>query len=126
MTTTERGCRWDAACVKRGGKTHSCHRAVRAACVAAPSILSAAMVMMDHMDLFDGEPYLPLLPRRLVRVAALGLLIALAFIPPVRQWWIDQAVKHATHEIQPLINDLLRQSQPSPSDRGPSNPAQWR
>lgn len=86
--------------------------------------MSAAIVMIGHMDLFDGEPYLSLLPRRIVKVAAFALLIALALIPPVRQWWVDQAVKHATHEIQPLINDLLRQTEPSPPDRAPSNPAQ--
>jgi hypothetical protein len=74
--------------------------------------------MIENVDIFDGEAYLPLVPRRLKKVAALAALIALAFIPPVRQWWIDQAMQHATHEIQPLINDLLRQSPPLPSHSG--------
>jgi hypothetical protein len=78
------------------------------------------------MDLFDGEPYVPLLPRRLVKFGALALLIALALIPSVRDWWIDQAVKHATHEIQPLINDMLPQPELSPSAPGPSTPQRMR
>jgi hypothetical protein len=101
----------------RGGVTHldSQHSAAR-------SILSAAIAMIDHMDLFDGEPYVSLLPRRLVKFGALTLLIALALIPSVRDWWMNQAVKHATHEIQPLINDVLRQARPSLSDPGQSTP----
>lgn len=78
--------------------------------------------MIDHMDLFDGEPYLSLVPRRLVKSGAFALLIALALIPSVRGWWIDQAVKHATHEIQPLINGMLRQAQSSPSAPKPPTP----
>lgn len=78
-------------------------------------IVSAATAIIDHMDLFDGEPYVSLLPRRLVKFGGFALLIALAVIPSVRDWWIDQAVKHATHEIQPLFNAMLHPAQPSPS-----------
>lgn len=75
------------------------------------------------LDLFDGDPYAPLLPRRLVWISAIALLIGLAVSPSVRRWWIDQAVKHATHEVQPLIKDLLRPSMPERAHEGPAIPA---
>src|SRR6266540_725311 len=77
--------------------------------------------MMVSMDLLDGEPCLKLLPRRVVKAAGLATLRGVALVPPVRQWWIDQAVQHVTHEVQPLITDLLGQVETA-SGRGDSTP----
>lgn len=45
------------------------------------------------MDLFDGEPYLGLLPRWVGKVVAWGIVLGIAFVPIVREWVIDQATR---------------------------------
>ena len=45
------------------------------------------------MDLFDGEPYLGLLPRWVGKVVAWGIVLGSAFVPIVREWVIDQATR---------------------------------
>ena len=58
------------------------------------------------MDVFDGEPYVALMPRWLVRWIGWALLISIAGIPAARAWIIDQAQQHVLHEIQPLLDGL--------------------
>jgi hypothetical protein len=72
------------------------------------------------MDVFDGEPYLGLIPRGLVRALGWAAVLALAFVPQVRQWWIDQAEQHVLHEMQPLINELVKPATAAPEGPTPS------
>ncbi len=72
------------------------------------------------MDVFDTEPYSGLVPRRWLRVAACAELLAITFATPAREWWFDQAERHLHHEMQPLIDRLIQQTEPSaPSSSHP-------
>jgi hypothetical protein len=65
------------------------------------------------MDVFDGEPYANLMPRRLMRFMEWALLISLAFNPAARDWIMGQAEQHVIHEMQPLLDNLVDLPEPS-------------
>jgi hypothetical protein len=74
------------------------------------------------MDLFDGEPYLGLMPRRLARKLGIVALVTIAVYSPARLWLINQAEHHVAHEIQPMIDRLTAQTSPaSPVDPRPGS-----
>lgn len=73
--------------------------------------------MIRSMDLFDGEPYLGLAPRRWLRPFGYAALIVLAMYSPARLWLIDQAERHVHHEVQPMIDRLVEQSRPAENSR---------
>ena len=75
------------------------------------------------MDMFDGEPYLALVPRRWVRPFALAAFLAIALLPSVREWWFDQAERHVLHEMQPLLDDLRYQSEPTTQNDPETSPS---
>jgi hypothetical protein len=76
------------------------------------------------MDLFDGEPYADLMPRRPRRLIGWTLFLAIAFIPAARNWVVDQAQQHVVHEIRPLLGHLDEgptSSTPARRDHGRSS-----
>ena len=64
------------------------------------------------MDAFEGEPFLDLVPRRLVKSLSIAAIATLALFAPARVWFVDQAQRHVLHEIQPMIDHLIMQAQP--------------
>ncbi len=64
------------------------------------------------MDVFDGEPYLGLLPRWVTRTAAWAVIVSIAFVPAARDWILGQATRHVMHQIQPVLEDLVPIGQP--------------
>lgn len=59
------------------------------------------------MDLLDFEPIAALAPKRLLEVASFGFIVVLAVSSDARDFLVDQAIRHAQHEIQPLIDQIL-------------------
>ncbi|MFO6453396.1 MULTISPECIES: hypothetical protein [unclassified Aeromicrobium] len=55
------------------------------------------------MDAFDLTGYSGLLPRRFARVIFSCLVIGLAIFPPVREWYVDQAVRHGKHVADEIV-----------------------
>lgn len=76
------------------------------------------------MDVFDSEPYLGLVPKRVLQPLALVALIAIAYCSPARAWFIEQATIHARHEIQPIVDDMLRPHTPVPPSAPASTPGE--
>lgn len=58
------------------------------------------------MDIFDVSDSDILLPRRSRRVVGLALVIGIAFVPAVHQWFLDQVMVHAQH-VAAEIADIL-------------------
>ena len=81
--------------------------------------MSVVRCMIRTVDVFDGEPYFGLLPRRWVRPFGYAVLIAVAVYSPARLSLIDQAERHVVHEVQPMLDRLVEQSSAVPP-RDPS------
>jgi hypothetical protein len=60
-------------------------------------------------DIFDFEWVTDLAPRKVVSALSFAALVTLALVPATRVWFIDQAVHHAQHELQPLIDQIVTQ-----------------
>lgn len=73
--------------------------------------------------MFDSEPYLGLIPKRVLQLLALAALIALAYCSPARVWFVHEARVHAAHEIQPIVNKMLKQDRPHSRAMLRANPA---
>lgn len=59
------------------------------------------------MDIIDANDYDFLLPRRLRRSIALALLVGIAFVPPVKRWYLDQIERHAQHITQEFVSIVI-------------------
>lgn len=70
------------------------------------------------MNLFDVLDNLELLPKRLAGAIALTLAIGLAYVPPVRQFYLDQARERGEEIAQVLLNAWPHQ----PTVPGPRQP----
>ena len=57
-------------------------------------------------DIFDGGKYDFLLPRRTRKAIALGLIVGVAFVPPVKRWYLDQIEHHAQHTTREFMSQL--------------------
>jgi hypothetical protein len=55
------------------------------------------------VDFIDSTDYDFLLPRRVRQVLAVGLIVGIAWVPPVQRWWIDQINTHAEHVTRELV-----------------------
>lgn len=55
------------------------------------------------VDIIDTSDYDFLLPRRLRKAVAVGLLVGVAFVPPAQRWWIDQVNHHAEHVTREFV-----------------------
>ena len=69
--------------------------------------MSAVDGTVQPVDLIDASEYDFLLPKRLRRGIAIGLLVGLATVPSVREWFVGQVVLHAQHTAQEIIDDLV-------------------
>jgi hypothetical protein len=58
------------------------------------------------MDAFDLTDYTDLVPRRVLKVAALAFLVALAAFPPARGWYVHQAMVHGKHVADDIVQRL--------------------
>lgn len=58
------------------------------------------------VDFLDATDYDFLLPRRFKRFLAVGLMVGIAFVPPVQRWWLDQIDAHAEHIAHELVARL--------------------
>jgi hypothetical protein len=58
------------------------------------------------VDIFDGSDYSFLLSRRVKKSMAVGLLLGVAFVPPVQRWYISQIQQHAQHITRNLMSQL--------------------
>jgi hypothetical protein len=68
------------------------------------------------MDIFDASDYDFLLPRPLNKFIALSLIVGIAFVPPVKRWYIDQIERHAQHISQEFVSIVI----PDDISQGPS------
>lgn len=71
------------------------------------------------MDIFDASDYDFLLSKRARNAICLALVIGLAFVPPVKSWFVGQIEHHAEH----VTREFMRQLAPVtfvPSPREPS------
>lgn len=67
--------------------------------------------MLDlFMDVYDSEPFLGLFPKKWLRVVAYGAFVTLMFFSSARVWLVNQAEQHVLHEVQPIIDELVRNS----------------
>ncbi len=73
------------------------------------------------MDVFDSEPYLGLFPKWLTETCLLACMFCLAFVPPARDWIVDQAQRHVLHEIQPFMDDFVPERTPGPIVKVPKD-----
>lgn len=70
------------------------------------------------MNIFDAEPYLELLPRRVLRaLTGVVLLIAVIWPTPFQRWYESQAREYAHHLVKQLLPVM---APPSPT---PTRPA---
>jgi len=60
-------------------------------------------------DIFDFEWVTEFAPRKVVRALSFAGLVTLALVPATRVWLVDQAVHHAQHELQPVIDQIVTQ-----------------
>lgn len=58
------------------------------------------------MDIFEASDYDFLVSRRIRRVAASALIIGIAFLPPVRYWYLGQVEDHTSHLTRELMSSL--------------------
>jgi hypothetical protein len=70
------------------------------------------------MDILDSEPYLQFAPKRVMQVVGFAVLAVSA---SARAWVIDHADRHVRHEIQPMIDQIIKSTmtpaKPSPDGR---------
>ena len=71
------------------------------------------------MDIIDSGDYDFLLPRRLRQLVAVALTIGIAFVPPVKRWYLDQIERHAQHITEELVSIVT----PNDAKPGKSEPA---
>lgn len=65
------------------------------------------------VDIFDGSDYSFLLSRRVRKAVAVGVLLGVAFVPPVQRWYISQIQQHAQHITRTFISQLAPDTPPS-------------
>jgi hypothetical protein len=70
------------------------------------------------MDIFDASDFDFLVPRRVRKTIAVGLLMGLAFVPPVQHWYVDQIQRHAEHLTRSIVKQLTPTLSPSPAHEG--------
>lgn len=58
------------------------------------------------MDFFDASDYDFLLSKRTRKRIALALIVGIAFVPPVKSWYIGQIERHAQHITQEVQDQL--------------------
>jgi hypothetical protein len=51
------------------------------------------------------------------KVVAWTLILSIAFVPAARGWVVDQATRHAMHNIEPMIGNLMSLSAPPSAPR---------
>lgn len=70
------------------------------------------------MDIFDASDYDFLLPRRARKAIGLALIIGVALVPPVRNWYVGQIEHHAEHITREIVSKLAAvSSEPSQQDQ---------
>lgn len=75
---------------------------------------------MAARDAFDFDWVRDFAPKKIVETVTLVAVVVLAVVPSARVWFIDQATRHAQHEIQPLIDELTKMTVPTaPTHRLP-------
>lgn len=71
-------------------------------------------------DVFDFDWVLDIAPRKVVAPFALSALLTLAYVPASRDWFIEQAQRHVTHELRSpsstisCIRNRRRRQSPAP------------
>ncbi|UFN45189.1 hypothetical protein [Nocardioides okcheonensis] len=58
------------------------------------------------MDFLDAVDYGLLLPRRVTKLLAVGLMVGIAFVPPAQRWWLEQIDSHAEHVTCEFVEGL--------------------
>lgn len=58
------------------------------------------------MDIFDADECDFLLPRRTRKAIAFAPIIGVAFVPPVKRWYLDQIEPHAQHITREFMSEL--------------------
>jgi hypothetical protein len=58
------------------------------------------------VDFLDASDYDFLLPRRVRKLLAVGLMVGIAFVPPVQRWWLEQIDTHAQHLTREFVGRL--------------------
>lgn len=75
------------------------------------------------VDLFDARDFDCLLSKRSRNFVTLALMIGIAFVPPVKSWYLGQIERHAQHitsEVQRhLTPELSKPSSPPTNDHAP-------
>ena len=70
------------------------------------------------MDLFDASDFDFMLSKRSRRRIALALMIGIAFVSPVKGWYLGQIERHAQHitrEIQGRLTPEVSEPPPPPA-----------
>lgn len=73
------------------------------------------------MDLIDASDYDFALPRRALKALTLGLAVGIAFVPSVRNWYLEQIQIHADHitiEFMSSFGDAPEQAPEGASPNG--------
>ena len=60
------------------------------------------------MDIFEASDYDFLVSRRIRRMAAWSLMVAIALLPPVRDWYLGQVQEHAAHLTEEIVSLLTK------------------
>ena len=55
------------------------------------------------MDIFEASDYDFLISRRIRRAAAWALILGIALLPPVRDWYLGQVQEHASHLTEEIM-----------------------
>ena len=73
------------------------------------------------MDIFEASDYDFLLSRRAKKTIAFALLIGVAWIPPVRNWYFGQIQHHAEHLTREFVGRIFP-GLPEPTPPSPTKP----
>jgi hypothetical protein len=68
------------------------------------------------VDLFDASDYDFLLSRPARKTIALVLMIGIAFVPPVKRWYIGQIEHHAQHIMRDFMSTFITDTSESIAD----------
>lgn len=74
------------------------------------------------MDIFEASDLDFLLSRRAKKTIAWALLIGVAWVPPVRSWYLGQIQHHAEHLTREIMSRILPAA-PDPTPPEPHKPA---
>lgn len=72
------------------------------------------------MDAFDLSAYSDLVPRRVRKFVAVAFIVAMAFLPPVREWYVQQAMLHGEDVAKEIVRHF--DFAPSPALAIPTPP----